>query len=224
MVIKDCLKKYSNGYYDDMFGFYGKVDTKSRHKAEEFLKSYALGNKDFQQKCLPLMQNVFKHSNNCEFDIRKSSANELFQEGFQTYIHISSPMFTEESYLYIQKICKVCKDEYFYIVEDNNDSSAFQLRIPATTKWENLVSGGFISIVLFNMPYNNYKVFGDSGNWGKWCDYDNPWVDYEIFGTKVDFIDVKNYNSLMELSEKELSYLPEKIKEIMKMGSRGLTF
>ena len=216
MDVTSCLKKYSDNYYENMFGFFGEVNAKGQYKAEQFLKNYALSDSTFRQECLPVMQKVFKPFNTYDFDIRKCSFDTLFHDGFRTFFHVSSPMFTEESYLYLQKISKACGDNYFYIVEDSDDDFAFQLKIPTTTRWKKLMSGGFISSVLFHMPYNIYRIFGDSGFWGKLCNYDNPWVDYEIFGSKLDMMEVRNYHSLMKLSENELSFLPEEIRMIAK--------
>ena len=49
--------------------------------------------------------------------------------------------------------------------------------------------------VLFNRPNCNYYVFGDSGKWGKWCDYDNIYSDYEIFCYKYVISPIMEYKA-----------------------------
>ena len=208
MEITECLNKYSDCYYEDMFGSsYNKKTTDGLSRASKFLSDFALSAYEYQQECVPIMEKVFKSLKTGEFKIRTSPVSMLFQPDYETTLHIFSPMFTEDSYHYIQKICQACGDSYFYIVEDSDEDAAFQLKIPATTSWEQLQSGGFISAVLFNMPYNNYRIFGDSCSWGIWCDYENSWADYEIFGSKPDIQEIRNYNQQMALSVEDYSYM-----------------
>lgn len=211
MVIENCIKKYSDSYFEDMFGVSNTKAVESYSRALRFLSDFALDDNQYLQECVPIMQSVFNPVKANEFDIHTSSFNILFQKGFNMSLQISSPMFTEETYCFIQIIFQACGDHYFYIVEDSADNAAFHLKIPTTTSWKQLLSGGFISAVLFNMPYNNYRVFGDSGSWGKLCNYENSWSDYEIFGSKLDTPEIRNYNKQMALSVDDFLYLQNNI-------------
>ena len=211
MEIVNCLNKYSSGYYEDMFGSFDIDTIDSFRRATKFLSDFALNADCYQQECVPRMRNVFKPIGVDEFNIYTSPISMLFQPDFETTLHISSPMFTEETYNLFQKICQECNDHFFYIVEDSDEDTAFQLKIPVTTSWEQLLSGGFISTVLFKMPYNNYRLFGDSCSWGKWCDYENSWADYEIFGCKLDIPEVINYNQEQALSVDDYLHIKNNI-------------
>jgi len=61
------------------------------------------------------------------------------------------------------------------------------------------------------MPYNNYRIFGDSCSWGRWCDYENSWADYEIFGSKCDIPEIKDYLQKMALSLDDYLYMQNNI-------------
>lgn len=207
MEITSCLNKYSDFYYEDMFGSSASKSIDGFNHASRFLSDFALSTDEYQDDCVHKMQKVFFPVGDADFDIRTSPVSMLFQPDFKTTLQISSPMFTEETYHLIQKICQVCGDRFFYIVEDSNEDTAFQLKIPVTTTWKQLQSGGFVSAVLFNMPYNNYRIFGDSCNWGKWCDYENSWSDYEIFGNKLDIPEIRKYHQQMALSVEDYLYM-----------------
>ena len=194
-----------------MFGLSCEKESDSYQNALSFLENHALSDDDYLHECIPIMQNIFKPIDAGEFDIFTSSLNMLFQQGYNMSLHISSPMFSEETYHFIQDICLACGDRYFYIIEDGDDTTTFHLRMPVTTNWEQLLSGGFISAVLFSMPYNKYRVFGDSGSWGKWCDYENAWSDYEIFGSRLDLPEIREYNKLMALSVEDYLYLKNEV-------------
>ena len=211
MVIEKCLRKYSDSYYEDMFGEAGANVIDSFNQASRFLSDFALSEESYKDECMPIMNKVFKFFQVGSFDIKSSPANILFQYGFNMSLQISSPMFTEEAYLLMQNIFKVCGDKYFFIVEDRLEDAAFQLKIPVTTSWKQLLSGGFISAVLFNMPYNSYRIFGDSGSWGKWCDYESSWSDYEIFGSNLDIPEIREYNLQMALPVDDYLYMKSNI-------------
>jgi len=207
MNIEECLKKYSNSYYENMFALSNTKTSDSYSHAIEFMHHYALSDEDYLRECYPLMEKVFKLSDSMEFDIYTSSLEILFQPDFHLFIHISSPIFTKENFLSVKNICKAYGEDYIYIVEDNYEETAIQLRIPSSISWNDLLSGGFMSNILFNMPYNKCRIFGSSGNWGRWCDYENTWIDYEIFGYKKENAEVIEYNRLMSLSEAEYDNL-----------------
>lgn len=161
MEITNCLKKYSDVYYEEMFGSSVTKSSDGFSHASKFLSDFALSTDEYLQECAPKMQKVFKPVGVAEFKICTSPVNMLFQPDYETTLLISSPLFMEDTYHLIQKICQACGDRFLYIVEDSVEDTAFQLKIPVTTSWEQLQSGGFISTVLFNMPYNNYRIFGD---------------------------------------------------------------
>ena len=131
------------------------------------------------------MQKVFKFSPQKRFDINVMSMAEIIEEGFEYFSYYSAPLFWKESYKLILKICTKYGDKNIFIVEEEcceKDSEvAFKIKIPVNLPWEKVSKGGYITDVLFNRSNCNYYVFGDSGMWGKWCDYDNAYSDYETF-------------------------------------------
>ena len=68
-------------------------------------------------------------------------------------------------------------------------SRYFKMKYPVDTPWDELMSGNFISTVLFEMFHDEYFVFSESGMWGMYCanDYDSP---LNIIGFKPDYADI----------------------------------
>ncbi len=87
----------------------------------------------------------------------------------------------------------------------------------AKITWQEIISGNFISTVLFNFPEKEYFVFGDSGFWGKYSanEYRYP---LEIIGFKREYQSLfsKQYKSLMITDEKK-----REIKELIPQHQFG---
>ena len=212
MNIQKCLDKYSDEYYRMMFALpTDKDDSVSYLKAKDFLERYALNNIMETEECLAKMCSVFKVVDYQWFDIEKMSLDELFKDEFHVFISLSSPLFQEENFLMIQNIEIKHGGNYLYVIEEEtceeDKDVAIKLRIPIDISWQEMKNGGFISDILLNMPHNNYFVFGDSGNWGRWYDYENPWRDYEVFGYKKETKEILEYRKVYSLATEEWDVL-----------------
>ena len=136
---------------------------------------------------------------------------------------LSSPLFWEEHFGYIKTIAKAFDDQYFYIIEDESceehADAALQLRIPTDISWEEMSDGGFVSDVAFNMFHNNYLVYGENGYWGRWCDYENGTIDYEVFGYKKMNPAIQHYKEWcsadIDMNEAEMIRLPKEIRQYL---------
>ena len=206
------IYKYASEYYRKMYSL--RPDTNENDNIRNgirFLQKFAIDNIVFKNECVPVMQNIFRMAANDIFNIKYMSTNDLFQFGIKKRIIINSPLFDKDRYYAIQRIAKAFKEKYFFIIEDetceNSSEIAFKLKLPVNLTWEELIGGGFVVDVIFNMPQNNYYVFGESGNWGRWCDYENHWIDYEAFGYKVDLQEVHDYLHRFELTKHEYDEL-----------------
>lgn len=220
MNIETCLEKYSDEFYSLMYGVNDSMSQEeSMKKARAFLHQYAMSDQEYREICLPTMQKIFGCSPDKCFNVQATAISEVFNNGFVYFSYQSSPLFWKESYELVLSICKNCGDHTIFIVEEKRceecPTSAFQIRIPVGIPWNDISDGGFITDVLFNMFRNNYYVFGDSGNWGKWCDYDNDYIDYEVFGYKdsnAAILAYKDYFSISKNDFKECVNLPGNLR------------
>lgn len=202
------IKKYSSEYYNKMFSIWPDISKKeSIQKGKYFLQKYAMDEKVFRNECFPIMQKIYKSTTDMPFNIQNMSIRNIFQNGYKKSILINSPLFNKDHFLAIQKIAEAYKEKNFFIIEDemceDSPEMAFKLKIPVNLTWEELTNGGCISDVVLNMPQNDFYVFGESGKWGRWCDYENPWIDYEVFGYIEDNQEVHDYLYRYVLSKSE---------------------
>lgn len=201
MNIEKCLNNYCDAFYHEFWGINHQLANHEvlMQQAIVFLNQYAMNKFVYKDVCTPVMQKIFKVSPSEIFDIRVMPMTEMIEDGFDYFSYHSSPLLWKESYELIQKVCAEYGDKYIFIVEEeeceSSPDSAFKLRIPVCKSWEELSNGGYISDVLFNRPNCNYYVFGDSGMWGKWCDYDNNNMDYETFCYKHITPSVSEYKT-----------------------------
>lgn len=210
---KKVLQNYSDEYYRLMYGLHPDMSAAvSYDKAERFLNRYAIDD-DFKiRECKRCMEKVFVWPTNKLFYIESDSPQKLFIHSFHLFAHLSTPLFTKEHFKLIQDVGKAIGDKWLYIIEEcdkRNDAIAFKLQFPIDVNWDELTDGGFISDVLLNMFHNNYFLFGDSGKWGRWCDYENSWMDYEIFGYHDESMAVKAYKQWCSLTKEEYEVLQE---------------
>jgi hypothetical protein len=220
MVTEKCLEKYSDEFYSLMYGRKGTgIDASNIDQGRLFLQKYYMDDVEYEGKCMQAMRKVFANNPESFFDIRYKTIQDLLSNQSHYFSYQSSPLFWKESYELIQAICVKYGDRYIYILEEERcetaPEAAFKLKIPVNHSWEMLANGGCIANVLFNMFQNNYYVFGDSGKWGKWCDYDNDFIDYEVFAYKYETPQIaayKDYFAITEEDYKSLNMVPPNLR------------
>lgn len=205
---KACLSKYSDEYYGNMFGIYPEMDgEESARKAKTFLDKYAMNDDSYHSLCIPAQQRIFRHPAPKGFNILEQEVYEIFHDGVKFFSYVSTPLFWKENFELFQAIGRAFGERNLFIIEDEeceeDPQQTFKLQIPIETTWSELSDGGFISDVVLNMHHNNYFVFGDSGNWGRWCDYENGWMDYEVFAYKRLCPEILRYKDWCSISEEE---------------------
>ena len=214
MNIIESLNKYSSGFSRWFYGDTAVSDMESYRRGKVFLQKYALDDDTFRKECAPVMQEVFRLNEKRGFNLQEMSVAELFQDGFHAFAYFTSHIFLDkEHFMLTQSIGKQLGDNYLYIIEEDGDDPdiAFRLRFPMDISWEELCSGGCISDVLFKGMEKCYYVFGDSGRWGKWCDYENSWWDYELFGYKTNCNDIQTYMNRFSVTKMEYDDMQHKI-------------
>ena len=222
MNIFKCLEFHIHGYYRFMFGDQNMSDKESYQRGLAFLERYGLLDDDYSQECIPVMEKIFKLTDKDYFSFERQSTTDLFRQEFLLAAYFASHIFDEHSIRAIQSICKSFNEEFIYIIESEKCVSdadlAVKLKIPVDTKWEDLMDGGCISDMLF-ASNNAFYIFGDSCQWGKWCDYDNSWSDYEIFGFKDYNKEVDHFIKEEGVSKNESDHIgtiPEALQQCFK--------
>ena len=201
MNIEKCIENYCDTFYHDFWGINHLLTDEKilKQQAIDFLNQYAMNDLEYSCYCVPLMRKVFKFMPEIKFDFSVMTMADMIEEGLEYFMYNSSPLFWKESYELIQEVCAIYGDKNIFIVEEECcekvPSSAFKIKIPVGVTWERVSNGGYITDVLCKSPNCNYYVCGDSGQWGKWCDYDNNDFDYETFCYKYETLPVLNYKA-----------------------------
>ncbi len=198
MNIEKCLEKYSTGFFRAIYGNELESEEESYRKGKDFLQKYALDNDTFLMECVPTMRKIFRYGEKQELDLRQQLVTQFFHNEYLIFPYITTHIFLdEEHFLLTQSMGKALGESYIYIIEDETceecHDAAFKLRFPVEVSWDELCSGGCVSDALFKVMHNCYYVFGDSGEWGKWCDYENSWCDRELFIYKNCHDEVRAY-------------------------------
>lgn len=202
--MKDHVEEYQKHidyYATESSGWFSKYLTSSewgnKDMATNFMKKYWLPKNEYNAIWLPVLEKIF---------IPKTVLPGLvFRSRYQLLASRGGCLFIEEEYLKFQQLMHIAADSHFVIIQNHlNDTGepTFRMKFPVDTSWAELMSGNYISSMLFEQPYNDYFVFGKSESWGKYAanDYIHP---LDIVGFKPELS--KEFREELHESEEEWS-------------------
>jgi hypothetical protein len=179
---QQLLDEYKSDYYrtykSDQKGGWGDCGL-----AGAYLDKYWLTKDEYESFWLRVKGTIF----NPDF---QSLPEKVFRKEFELIPLIGGAIFSAEDFDAFKACLKETGDEHFVIVQNTygeENPIAFRMKFPADISWDELVSGNYISTVLFEMFHNDYFIFGDSGVWGKYVENDaDPPLD--LIGVKHEFV------------------------------------
>jgi hypothetical protein len=151
----------------------------NKQSAQNFLQKYWLPEQEYLA--------VWKPIQDCIFDIRVEDSKCNFQPEFELIKLEGGCLFLEEDFKQLQQAMTAIGETHFVVIQSAQDFTQgepmFRMKFPVAISWEELMSGNYISAVLFEMNRNEYLVFGNSGKLGKYAasDQDHP---QDIIGYK----------------------------------------
>jgi hypothetical protein len=185
---------------------WGKTDI-----AEEYLEKYWLSADEYFAIWKPIQDQVFQDNSLPEM---------VFLPGFRLIALEGGCLFTEDDFVRLQKVMIELGEKHMIIIQHSQEFTSgepmFRMKFPVDIAWDELMSGNYISAVLFEMTYNEYFVFGESGKWGKYSanDYDSP---LDILGLKPELTQV--FTASFQQPEEEKNQikemLPHSYRELM---------
>jgi hypothetical protein len=161
-------------------------------QAEIYLGRYWLDSDEFNKIWRPVMDKVFA-----------SEAEELpdmmFSAGFEVIPQVGGALFTEDQFESLQTCMKAVNDRHLVIIENARhvtwppEDPPFRMKYPAHITWTELMSGNYISAMIFEATMKSFFVFGDTGLWGKYgaTDYHLP---LDLVGFRPDYTQVFTEN------------------------------
>lgn len=209
--------KHLEIFFNYWFGDFSKLVPSNqwgnKKLAEEYLKKYWLPEKEYLSVWKSIQDKIFLKGNSLPDLVYRSEFDMIALRG--------GCLFLEEDFKQLQKTMLEFREEYFVIIQYSQDFTEgepmFRMKFPANITWEELTSGNYISAVLLEMSYNEYFVFGKSGNYGKYSanDYEYP---LDIIGFKPELASVfrENFKQTKEEQEEIKEWLPQKYRENIK--------
>ena len=207
-----------NEYASESYSMYSKVisekDWGNKVIALEYLKKYRLPDEDYFKNWKPIQNTIFQNQED-------SLPEMMFKKGFSLMAIRGGVLFEKEDYESLQRCIRQLEDDKLFIIQNDFGeklkTSPFRMMYPSDSPWEEIMSGNFISTVIFEMFANEYFVFSESGKWGKYSanDYEKP---LDIIGFKPQYESI--FKEQFEQSEKEWNeikeWLPLQYREAIK--------
>ncbi|MCZ2101158.1 MAG: hypothetical protein LC107_06440 [Chitinophagales bacterium] len=184
-----------------------------KNLAEKYLRKYWLPEQEYLSLWKPIQDKVFVQG--------KSLPNLIYRPEFEMIALRGGCLFLEEDFLQLQKAMQEVGEEYFVIIQHSQEfmegEPMFRMKFPVNITWEELTSGNYISAVLLEMSYNEYFVFGENGNWGKYSanDYEYP-LDIIGFKPELAHIFQEYFKQPKEEQEEIREWLPQEYKKLIK--------
>jgi len=207
------VEEYLNYWLADYSKLIPQNQWENKELAEEYLQKYWLLEQEYLSVWKPIQDKIFIQ--------RKCLPDLIFHPEFEMTALRGGCLFLEEDFSQLQKAMREIGEEYFVIIQHSQEfmegEPMFRMKFPVNITWKELISGNYISAVLFEMSYNEYFVFSESGNWGKYSanDYEYP---LDIIGFKPELASVfrEHFKQSKEEREEIREWLPQKYKKLIK--------
>lgn len=192
-----------------MLGGKGDMDT-----ARSYLEKYYLPEEEYMQHWKPVQDRIFLNAD-------ESLSNLVFRDGYEMMAIKGGCLFLQEDFEQLQRCWLATNTKWLVIVQNTFGKKLghppLRFKFPADICWDDLRDGNFISITLLDLDYDEYFVFSESPDWGKYAasDYDMP---LDIIGFKPEYSTVfhANMTDSPEDHAVVLDWLPDKYKGLIK--------
>ncbi len=173
-------------------------ENETREETIHYLEKYWLDSHEYSEKWLPIQNTIFDRR-------AKYFPDMMFKRDFGLIPLRGGLLFTQDDFALLQECMHQIGDQFFTIIQNCSDENphyeqpCLRFVYPSDTTWDEIIAGGLISQELFQYPFKEYFVFGDTGVWGKYVanDYVTP---LDIIGFKMDYLEIfkKRFEQLVE--------------------------
>lgn len=215
------MNEYTNHldfYSNYWFSSFSKATPESvwgnRNVAAAYLKKYWLFERDYIKFWKPTQNQIFTNQNTGLPEL-------VFNKDYSLFALRGGVVFIKEEFEKLQKFMLSTGDNYFVVIQNSFGGKlkepAFRMKYPANISWKELMSGNFVSSILFEMFHNEYFVFGNTGYWGRYCanDYKYP---INIMGFKKEYKTLFTTNFRVSKEERREIYnnwVPDSYKKLL---------
>jgi len=162
--------------------------------AEVYLRKFWLSEQEYLDTWKTIQEGIFRidkgiYVGDKWFPSPSLLPDLVFAQGFEMIAQPGGCLFCKKDFEQLQKAMQEVEEEYFVVIQRSQDYTygepMFRMKFPVNIDWEELTSGNYISAVLLEMGFNEYFVFGKSGNWGKYVATDSLY-SLDIIGFKPE--------------------------------------
>lgn len=177
--IKSIINYYANSGADAFSTYHKGFDWANDSIAEEYLKEYCLSENE-ESRLRIIQESVFYLS--------KQLPDMIFRKDFEFITLLGGAMFEEKDFGQFKSCLKQIGEQNFIVFQDifgfkdTDINNALRMRFPSDISWNELMSGNYISTILFESFYNHYYVFGESGDWGMYVANEGYKEDEKLVG------------------------------------------
>ncbi len=178
--IDDIVKYYANCGVEAYTNYHDiSTDWIDGDIAKKYLEKYGVSQQD--QDCCDFVQKSV-------FYLDRQLPDMIFRKNFEFVTLLGGAMFEEKDLSQFKSCLKQVGEQHFVVVQDTfgfepgTVNNVLRMRFPSDISWDELMSGNYISTVLFEPFYNHYYVFGESGEWGMYVANEGYIGDRQIAG------------------------------------------
>lgn len=205
-------------YASEAYSMYSKTIPKqewgNKDIALEYLEKYYLSDEEYLKNWKPIQDTIFQNQD-------ESLPEMMFKDDFSLLAIRGGILFEKEDFENLQNCMRQLGDKKLFIIQNYFGGKLkfprLRMRYPSDITWGELMSGNFISTVIFEMFANEYFVFSESGHWGKYSanDYEQP---LDIIGFKPEYEPIfrEEFKQPQEEWEEIKEWLPKKYRAIIK--------
>jgi hypothetical protein len=99
-----------------------------------------------------------------------SATEPVFPDDWKLRPMLGGVVMIESQWVALRRLAGLAGDQEIAVLEKfgsaESDDPPIRLRFPVTATWQDLLSGNFMSSIVFEMLYKEYLVLGNSGSWG----------------------------------------------------------
>jgi hypothetical protein len=180
--------------------------------ADRFLARFWMSEDEFRTRWVNRVSQVFGEG-------ALDAVNPMFRQSFIVRALRGGALLGEKEWNALQRCWLDTGDAYIAILEKpgSADEPPVHLKVPTSATWADLMSGNFISAMLFEMPYKEYLVVGESATWGVFeaTEHDLP---VSLVGNVADHDAIFGRELRVSAEEEETIYgwLPDAYKSVVK--------
>ncbi|WP_121356805.1 hypothetical protein [Flavisolibacter nicotianae] len=204
------IEKYSSNYYL-LYSSIQENEWGLKAVGRGYLEKYGLTEPEYETFWKPLQDEIFINQD-------RALPEMVFGDSYRLIALRGGVLFEKADFESLQACFLELGERSFVVIENtfgkSSDEPPLRMKYPAIVTWEELMSGNFISSVLFEMPHKEYFVFGQTAAWGKYSanDFEKP-LDIIGFKPELSNLFMRNLTQPDEEWQEVREWLPPDYKD-----------